>query len=322
MTALLEVEGLRVKLPTAQGMLTIIDGIDFAVEEGRILGLAGESGSGKTLSALAILQILPARSIIEGRIVYRGREIQALTGKEMRKIRGREVGMVFQDPTTSLHPMLPIKTILTEHLRSHFRVSKRDANSRAIEVLQQVGLPDPEGSLDAYPHQFSGGMRQRVAIAAALICRPKLLIADEPTTALDVTVQAGIISLIERLRKEESLAVILITHDLGILSAAAQSVCVMYAGQIVEVGTTKSVIARPRHPYTRGLLDALPRPDAEHKSALVPISGSAPKVEDRIPGCTFHPRCQYALKECASVRQTLVEVGDGRYLACRPDPLR
>ena len=251
---------------------------------------------------------------------FDGRDLLTLPEAEMRKLRGRRIAMVFQDPMTSLHPMLSVGTQLTEHVRRHLGLSRRDAAERALELLREVRIPDPGSAIHAFPHQFSGGMRQRIAIAVALACRPTLLIADEPTTALDVTVQAGIIRLLDRLRDEAGLAIVLITHDLGVLSAIADRVAVFYAGRIVEAGGREDVLSAPRHPYTRGLLDALPHPEAA-ASPLVAIPG-APPAPRRIPtGCPFHPRCRYAQAACREEVPPLVPV-NGRVLACPVDPLR
>jgi oligopeptide/dipeptide ABC transporter ATP-binding protein len=314
MTALVEVENLRIRLPGPGGPVTIVEGLDFAVQEGETFGIAGESGSGKTMTALALLRLLPPRAIVEGRIVYQGKDLLALDNKAMRSVRGRQISMVFQDPMTSLHPMLTIGKILTAQVRHHFGVSKAEARRRAVEMLAEVRIPDPEGSLASFPHQFSGGMRQRIAIAGALICRPKLLIADEPTTALDVTVQAGVIGLLERLQRENGLSVVLITHDLGVMSAAADRLTVMYAGRIVESGTTARVLQQPQHPYTEGLLAALPQPDRSDDE-LVPIPGSPPVPSDLPSGCAFHPRCPKAVDSCRVEIPELVTVPGGR-LAC------
>ncbi|HET8591710.1 MAG TPA: ABC transporter ATP-binding protein [Nakamurella sp.] len=316
MTPLVEVQGLRVRLPGPGGPVTIVDGLDFAVEEGETFGIAGESGSGKTMTALALLRLLPPRAIVEGRIRYQGKDLLGLDRKGMQAVRGRQISMVFQDPMTSLHPMLTIGKILTTQVRHHFGVSRAEARRRAVEMLAEVRIPDPEGSLSSFPHQFSGGMRQRIAIAGALICRPKLLIADEPTTALDVTVQAGVIGLLERLQRESGLSVVLITHDLGVMSAAADRLTVMYAGRIVESGTTRRVLQQPRHPYTQGLLAALPQPDRS-EDELVPIPGSPPVPTALPSGCAFHPRCPMATDACRLEVPELVAVPGGR-LACPP----
>ena len=303
--SLLEVDGLRVGLPGANGLLTIVDGVDYHVEQGEVFGVAGESGSGKTMSMLALLGVLPDGAVVEGSV----------------RFDGRDLAMVFQDPMTSHHPMLTVGRQLTEHVRLHLGFDRRSAERRALELLEEVRIPDAAAALRAYPHQFSGGMRQRIAIAIALGCRPKLLIADEPTTALDVTVQAGILRLLDRLRRENDLAVILITHDLGVMSAIADRVSIFYAGRVVESGTREDVLQRPRHPYTRSLLDALPHPELRRDQPLVAIHGSPPSP-GRIPaGCAFNPRCAYAQESCRVELPELV-ASNGRALACPVDPFK
>jgi oligopeptide transport system ATP-binding protein len=318
--SLLEVEGLTVQIRGEGGTVTIVDGVDYEVEERQIFGVAGESGSGKTMSVLALLQLLPRGAQTSGRAAYRGRDLLTLSGRGLRQVRGRELAMVFQDPLTSLHPMMTIGRQLSEHVRYHEGLSKSAALARARELLGEVRLPDPERALDAFPHQFSGGMRQRVAIASALATRPKLLIADEPTTALDVTVQAGILRLLDRLRREHGLSVILITHDLGVLSAIADHVSIFYAGRIVESGPTGELLGHPRHPYTRALLDALPHPEAEGRAELQAIPGLPPSPRNRPSGCAFHPRCGFALPACAESVPPCDPVSPTRRLACPPDP--
>jgi oligopeptide/dipeptide ABC transporter ATP-binding protein len=318
---LLDVEGLRVRLPTSDGPVTIVDGVDYQVEQGQVFGVAGESGSGKTISVLALLQLLPQGAQVDGRALYEGRDLLSLGSRALRQVRGRDIAMVFQDPLTSLHPMLTIGKQLTEHVRLHENASRDAAKRRAVELLAEVRIPDPEQAFHSFPHQFSGGMRQRVAIAIALACRPKILIADEPTTALDVTVQAGILRLLDRLRRENGLAVILITHDLGVMSAIADHVSIFYAGRIVESGQTRELLTKPRHPYTRALIDALPHPEAEEGSELVAIGGSPPTPRGRPDGCAFHPRCAYARESCELAVPSLVPISDSRLLACPVDPL-
>jgi oligopeptide/dipeptide ABC transporter ATP-binding protein len=320
-SGVIEVEGLRVRLPTASGLATVVDGVDYAVEPQEVFGVAGESGSGKTMSMLALMGLLPTGAIVEGRALYGGRDLLALSRAALRRVCGREIAMVFQDPLTSLHPMLSIGRQLTEHVRRHLGASRIEARTRALALLEQVRMPDPAGALQAFPHQFSGGMRQRIAIAIALACRPKLLIADEPTTALDVTVQAGILRLLDALRREAGLTVILITHDLGVLSSIADRVSIFYAGRVVEAGATADVIQRPRHPYTSGLLAALPHPEAEAETPLVSIPGAPPNPQRVPPGCAFHPRCPYRIESCEREVPPLVPV-DGRLLACPVDPFR
>jgi oligopeptide/dipeptide ABC transporter ATP-binding protein len=317
--SLLEVDGLRVRLPAADRLLTVVDGVDYRVEQGEVFGVAGESGSGKTMSMLALLGVLPDGAVVEGRVNFDGRDLLGLAAAPRRELAGRDLAMVFQDPMTSLHPMLTVGRQLTEHVRLHLGFDRRAAERRALELLEQVRIPDGREALDAYPHQFSGGMRQRIAIAIALACRPKLLIADEPTTALDVTVQAGILRLLDRLRHESDLAVILITHDLGVMSAIADRISIFYAGRVVESGPREGVLRRPRHPYTRALLDALPHPELRGGQPLVAIPGAPPNPGSIPPGCAFHPRCAFAQPDCRVHVPDLVPT-NGRALACPVDP--
>jgi oligopeptide/dipeptide ABC transporter ATP-binding protein len=319
MTALLEVSQLNVSLPARSGPVTIVDGIDFEVQSGQIFGLAGESGSGKTMTALALMGLLPPAARTAGHAVFAGQDLLSLSPTELRQVRGRRVAMVFQDPTSTLHPMLSIERQMVEHMLVHLRIDRRQARERAIDLLEQVRIPDAESALRAHPHQFSGGMRQRIQIAMALACEPELLIADEPTTALDVTVQAGILRLIDGLCRSRGLAVMLITHDLGVLSAVADTVTVMYAGRIVEAGPTADMMRRSRHPYTRGLLDSLPHPEAADQP-LVPIVGTPPSPAERPDGCAFHPRCAHAIDACRRSAPPLTELEPRRMLACAVDP--
>jgi oligopeptide/dipeptide ABC transporter ATP-binding protein len=313
--SILAVDGLRVRI----GDNTIVDGVDYEIRPSEVFGIAGESGSGKTISMLALLGLLPERSTVEGTATFAGRDLLAMRRRDLRELSGRDLAMVFQDPFTSLHPMLSVGRQLTEHVRLHLDLDRRAAEQRALELLADVRIPDPAAALRRFPHQFSGGMRQRIAIAIALACGPKLLIADEPTTALDVTVQAGILRLLDRLRHEHELSVVLITHDLGVLSSIADTVSIFYAGRVVESGPRDIVLRRPRHPYTKALLDALPHPEAGKEKPLVAIGG-APPVPGRIPpGCAFHPRCAYAIETCRSVVPPLAAAGDRR-LACHVDP--
>jgi oligopeptide/dipeptide ABC transporter ATP-binding protein len=320
-STLLAVEGLRVKLPTPAGFATVVDGVDYQVEQAQVFGVAGESGSGKTMSMLALLGLLPPGSVVEGRATFGGTDLLQLSARELRAVSGLEIGMVFQDPMTSLHPMLTIGRQLTEHVQLHLGLDRQAATRRAEELLDVVRIPDPASALRAYPHQFSGGMRQRIAIAIALACRPRLLIADEPTTALDVTVQAGILRLLDRLRREQDLSVILITHDLAVMSSLADRVSIFYAGRVVESGSRAEVLQHPRHPYTRALLDALPHPEAERDTPLVAIKGTPPTPQRIPPGCPYHPRCPYAVDVCTTDDPPLAPV-NGRRLACHVDPFR
>ena len=319
MAALLEVEGLRVRLPTQTGLATVVDGVDYHVDPAQVFGVAGESGSGKTMSMLALLGLLPPGARVEGRASFGGRDLLRLRGRELRSVSGREIGMVFQDPMTSLHPMLSVGRQLTEHVRRHLGLGRDAAARRAVELLEQVRIPDPSSALRAYPHQFSGGMRQRIAIAIALACRPSLLIADEPTTALDVTVQAGILRLLDSLRREFDLSVVLVTHDLGVLSSLADRVSIFYAGRVVESGPREELLRHPRHPYTRALLDALPHPEAPRDTPLIAIRGTPPSPQQIPSGCPYHPRCSYAIDVCTTHDPPLAPV-NGRRLACHVDP--
>jgi oligopeptide transport system ATP-binding protein len=330
MDELLRVEHLSVALPTRSGYHKAVDDLSFGVDAGQIMGIAGESGSGKTITALSLFGLLPNGARVSGSIRLDGIELTALGARQLRDVRGRQIAMVSQDPATALHPILPVGTQLTEHMRHHLGVDKAEARLRAAALLETVRIPDPERALKAYPGQFSGGMRQRIAIAVALAAEPRLLVADEPTTALDVTVQAGILRLLDRLCRERGMAVIVITHDLGVMSATAGRLTVMYAGRLAEEGPTSELLTRPRHPYTRGLLDALPHPEAGPgmgTAPLVPIGGSPPSL-GRVPeGCPFHPRCKYAEASCAARRPEPVTApssttGPGHLLACPPDPLR
>jgi oligopeptide transport system ATP-binding protein len=318
--SLLSVEGLRVRLPTTRGLVTVVDGVDYEVEHGEVFGVAGESGSGKTMSMLALLGLLPEGAVVEGGVRFGSHDLLRMPRRRLREVAGRELAMVFQDPLTSLHPMLSVGRQLTEHVRRHLGVDRGEAERRALASLDDVRIPDPASALRAFPHQFSGGMRQRIAIAIALACGPKLLIADEPTTALDVTVQAGILRLLDRLRRENDLSVVLITHDLGVMSAIADRVSIFYAGKVVEAGSREDVLRRARHPYTRALLDALPHPELGEDTPLVAIAG-APPTPGAVPaGCAFHPRCAFALETCRHQVPPLAATGE-RLLACPPDPL-
>ena len=322
MTTLLEVDNLRVELPGPHGMISVVDGISFSVDEREIFGIAGESGSGKTMATLALLRLLPRGAKVTGRAVFGGTDLLQLGDRSLRAKRGNDVSMVFQDPMTSLHPMLSIDRQMTDHMRSHLGMRHKAARARATELLDEVRIPDPERALSSYPHQFSGGMRQRIAIAIALACRPSLLIADEPTTALDVTVQAGIIGLLARLRREHGLSVVLITHDLGVMSAIADNLTIFYAGRVVESGTAHAVLQRSRHPYTRGLLEALPEATGSERRPLVPIPGTPATPQDRPSGCAFHPRCPHVNEGCTIVVPELEDVSPGHVLACPVDPFR
>ncbi|MBM3719587.1 MAG: ABC transporter ATP-binding protein [Actinobacteria bacterium] len=316
---LLSVRNLTVTLMTASGPADAVRNLSFDIERGQILGIAGESGSGKTMTALSIMGLLPYKGKASGSINFDGEELVGFKPKDLRRVRGKDVAMIFQDPMTSLHPMLTIETQLTEHLRHHRKVSKGEARARALELLDTVKIPDPKTALKAHPSQFSGGMRQRIAIAMALACQPKLLIADEPTTALDVTVQAGILKLLDELRKSQNLSVIVITHDLGVLSALTNRLMIMYAGAEVESGPTSQVLTRPRHPYTQGLIDALPDSGANGKR-LIAIEGMPPELGKFPTGCAFHTRCSFARSECKSGTPNKVDIDGIRRIFCTVDP--
>jgi oligopeptide transport system ATP-binding protein len=318
---LLSVEDLSIWLRTKQGMRQAVDRASFTIGAGEILGMAGESGSGKSLTALSLLGLLPAGARTTGRVIFDGRDVLTMGRKELRQVRGRQISLVSQDPMTSLHPMLRIEVLMTEHVRQHLGLDKATARERAVDLLAAVRIPDPEQALDAHPGQFSGGMRQRIAIAVALACDPRLLLADEPTTALDVTVQAGILRLLDRLRRERGISVLFITHDLGVLSSISDRLCVLYGGAVAEEGPTAEVLDRPRHPYTRGLLQALPGA-AGARGPLQPIAGSPPGLHDMPAGCRFHPRCPFAQPACGHTVPALRQISPTRRLACDPDPLR
>jgi peptide/nickel transport system ATP-binding protein len=292
---LLSVEDLRVEFETEDGVVKAVDGISYEVGRGRTLGVVGESGSGKTVGAMTILGLTRAQGArISGRIVFEGRDLLSLPEPELRKIRGKEIAMIFQDPSTALHPLYRIGAQITEAVRAHQDVTKAQARARAVELLGLVGIPDPGKRVDDYPHEFSGGMKQRAMIAMALVNEPKLLIADEPTTALDVTVQAQILALLERLRGELGMAIVIVTHDMGVVAELADEIAVMYAGRIVETAATEALLKSPEHPYTWGLLRSIPKLDGPRQEKLDPIKGSPPSLIDPPSGCHFHPRCAYA----------------------------
>jgi peptide/nickel transport system ATP-binding protein len=292
---LLRVEDLRVEFPTEDGIVHAVDGITYQVHRGRTLGIVGESGSGKSVASLTTLGLTRGQGAnISGRILFEGKDLVALSEREMRAIRGNEIAMVFQDPLSALHPFYKVGAQLIEAVRAHSDVSKQKARARAVELLGLVGIPDPARRVDDFPHEFSGGMRQRAMIGMALANEPKLLIADEPTTALDVTVQAQILALMERLQRELGMAIVIITHDLGVVAEMADDIAVMYAGRIVETASAELVFSGPEHPYTWGLLKSIPRLDSSREEELVPIPGSPPSLINPPSGCHFHPRCPYA----------------------------
>jgi peptide/nickel transport system ATP-binding protein len=320
---LLEVEDLRVEFVTDDGLVHAVDGVSYAVETGRTLGVVGESGSGKTVSSLTTMGLTRSRNTnISGRILFEGTDLLLASNEELRRIRGNDIAMIFQDPLSSLHPFYKVGTQLIEAIRTHREVSKAAARDRVVDLLELVGIPDPHRRVDQYPHEFSGGMRQRAMIAMALANEPKLLIADEPTTALDVTVQAQILALIEDLQKRLGMAVIIITHDLGVVAEIADEIAVMYAGRIVEHATAKRIFAAPQHPYTWGLLESIPRLDKGRDEELVPIAGRPPSLILRPSGCFFHPRCPYVRERHKRVDPMLEPVPgeDGHQVACLLEP--
>jgi peptide/nickel transport system ATP-binding protein len=313
MTApLLEVRSLRVEFPTRRGTLVAVDDISFSIAPGEVLGVVGESGAGKSLTGAAVIGLLePPGRIARGEVKLAGMRIDNLPADEMRKVRGREIGAIFQDPLTSLNPLYTVGQQLVETITTHLHMSQQQARARAIELLAATGIPAPERRIDHYPHQFSGGMRQRVVIALALAAEPKLVIADEPTTALDVSIQAQIIQLLKRLCREKKTAVMLITHDMGVIAETADRVAVMYAGRIAEIGPVADVIHRPQHPYTAGLMGSIP--SMEHEAErLAQIEGSMPRLTEIPAGCAFHPRCEKAFARCSRERPELLPAGASR----------
>jgi len=317
MPALLEVRDLKTYFYTSQGTVKAVDGISFDVASGETVALVGESGCGKTMSALSVMRLVsrPQGSIVGGEILFAGRDLLRLSDEEMRRVRGAEIAMIFQEPMTSLNPVLTIGRQITETLEAHREISKEEARRRALELLRLVGIPDPERRLNDYPHQLSGGMRQRVMIAIALSCNPKLILADEPTTALDVTIQAQILELMRDLTRQFGVALLIITHNLGVVARYAERVYVMYAGKIVESASAAEIYRRPRHPYTLGLLHSVPRLDQPRKAKLDPIGGQPPDLWRLPPGCGFQPRCKFAIEKCHEV-PPLQEVGDHHRSAC------
>ncbi|HEX2332170.1 MAG TPA: ABC transporter ATP-binding protein [Burkholderiales bacterium] len=309
---ILEVNGLTVQFPTRRGLLTAVDSISFSIAPGEVLGVVGESGAGKSITGLAVIRLLePPGRIAAGEVRLEGRRIDTLPHEEMRRIRGRKIGVIFQDPLTSLNPLYTIGQQLEETILTHLKLSPRAARERALALLKEVGIPAPEARYSNYPHHFSGGMRQRVVIALALAAEPRLLIADEPTTALDVSIQAQIIALLKRLAAERGAAVMLITHDMGVIAETAQRVAVMYAGRIVEIGPVGDVIHAPRHPYTVGLMGSIPR-IGSRKSRLMQIDGAMPRLNSIPPGCAFNPRCPRRFERCTRERPELAPAGASR----------
>jgi peptide/nickel transport system ATP-binding protein len=318
-STLLEVSDLRVQFPTEDGVVHAVDGVSYEVRNGQTLCIVGESGSGKTVSSLTTLGLTQAQGAkVSGSITFEGRDLVTLSTNEMRAIRGGDIAMIFQDPLSSLHPFYKVGTQLIEAIQAHSGTSKADARTRVVELLTMVGIPDPERRVDQYPHEFSGGMRQRVMIAMALANEPKLLIADEPTTALDVTVQAQILELLKSLQERLGMAIILITHDLGVVADIADEIAVMYAGRIVEHATAEEIFHSPQHPYTWGLLKSIPRLDGARDEELVPIAGRPPSLIARPSGCHFHPRCPYVREQHKKIDPKLEPIRGlpGHQVAC------
>ena len=318
MAELLEVRGLKTYLHTSMGVVKAVDGVSFDVKQGETVALVGESGCGKTMTALSIMRLIPRpqAEIVGGEICFQGRNLLDLDDEEMRRVRGAEIAMIFQEPMTSLNPVLTIERQLTETLEAHGAASKQETRARALELLRLVGIPDPVERLKQYPHQFSGGMRQRVMIAIALSCRPKLILADEPTTALDVTIQAQLLELMRGLSRQFGVALVMITHNLGVVARYADRVNVMYAGKIIESGAAADIYRDPRHPYTIGLLRSVPRLDQPRKARLDPIDGQPPDLWDLPPGCSFRPRCKFAVEKCAREVPPIRRVEGAHDAAC------
>jgi oligopeptide/dipeptide ABC transporter ATP-binding protein len=314
---LLDVQELRTSFTSASGLVRAVDGVSWDINEGETVALVGESGCGKSVSALSVMRLVapPAGRIEGGRILFKGRDLLALSEPEMNAIRGCEIAMVFQEPMTSLNPVLTIGRQLTEGLEIHLKMTPAQAHARAVELLGLVGIADPERRLAQYPHHFSGGMRQRMMIAMALACNPSLILADEPTTALDVTIQAQILELMQSLSKRLGVAMLIITHNLGVVARYADRVNVMYAGRIIERATAGELYANPRHPYTLGLLRSVPRLDEPRRERLEPIDGQPPDLSRLPPGCAFAPRCAFRVARCEQQAPTLAPAGDGGHVA-------
>jgi peptide/nickel transport system ATP-binding protein len=313
---LLEVKDLKVHFPTPDGVVKAVDGLSFTVHRGETFGIVGESGSGKSVTNLTALGLINRKAAhVEGQVLFKGRDLLTLSPNELRHVRGKELAMIFQDPFASLHPMYRVGDQLVEAVQVHQDASKKQAEERVLELLSAVGIPRPRERFRDYPHQFSGGMRQRAMIAMALVHNPEILVADEPTTALDVTVQAQILELIDRVKRDFDIGVILITHDLGVIADVAQTVMVMYAGRAMELASKVSLFSRPLHPYTWGLLESMPRV-TQKGGRLLPIEGSPPSLINVPPGCPFHPRCPHRFEPCDRERPAFVDRGGGHPEAC------
>ncbi len=318
MATLLQVNGLKTHFYTFEGTVKAVDGITYDLDEGETLGLVGESGCGKSVSALSLMRLIPdpPGKTIEGEVFFDGEDLLKIDMDDMRRIRGGSMSMVFQEPMTSLNPVLTIEKQLTETLQLHMGMASQESKTAAAGLLERVGIPDPERRVKQYPHQFSGGMRQRVMIAMALSCNPKLIIADEPTTALDVTIQAQILELMKSLTSEFGVALIVITHNLGVVARYADRVNIMYAGKIIERGSAREIYANPRHPYTIGLLNSVPRLDLPRRAKLEPIEGQPPDLINVPDGCAFRARCRFAIDKCATETPPLTTLTEGHLTAC------
>jgi oligopeptide/dipeptide ABC transporter ATP-binding protein len=313
---LLEIQGLTTHFFTRSGVIRAVDNLSIKLPKGRVLGLVGESGCGKTVTALSILNLVPPPGkIVSGNIFFEGRDLLSLDPAEMRTIRGAKISMIFQEPMTALNPVFTIGEQIAEVLTTHQKLTKQSALQTAVELLRSVGIPMPEKRISEYPHQLSGGMRQRVMIAMAIACKPLLILADEPTTALDVTIQAHILELLAKIQSDMGMALVLVTHDLGLIAERAHEVAVMYAGRIMEQADTKELFANPQHPYTRGLMASIPKPGENRKARLRTISGTVPRLSDLPRGCTFAPRCDIRTAKCES-EPDLVEVKPKHFVRC------
>jgi len=311
--SLLELRDLNIFFKSASGPVPVVSHLSFPIRESQIFGLAGESGCGKSITALSIMGLLPAGAFLEGEILFKGRDLTQLDGEAKRRLRGNEISMVFQEPMTSLNPVLTVGYQIAEVLTTHKGMTKKDAMDQAVELLRSVKIPSPEARIKDYPHQLSGGMRQRVMIAMAISCNPSLLIADEPTTALDVTIQAQILELIQRLREERRMSILFITHDLGVIAENAARVAIMYAGSLMELADTEELFRNPLHPYTRGLLESIPK---EKGTPLKPISGTVPRPEDLPEGCRYAGRCRESDRDCGKTEPDLLEISPNHFVRC------
>lgn len=322
MTELLSVQGLETQFHTREGDVHAVNGVSFTLKEGETLGIVGESGCGKSVTVMSMLRLIPTPpgKITAGKAIFQGKDLLKMTDDEIRHIRGSQIGMVFQDPMTSFNPVINIGRQVAEPLEIHLGMNRKQAEDRAVEMLAKVGIPNPRDRLSDYPHQFSGGMRQRVMIAMALVCTPQILIADEPTTALDVTIQAQIVELVKRIRDDLGMAIIWITHDLGVIAGLADRLAVMYAGYIIETAPVRELYGHPNHPYTLGLLGSLPRMDETGQRRLVSIDGLPPVLLEKPDFCPFAPRCKYAVEHCWKENPPLMHIAPDHQAACWVNP--